>query len=117
MKKFILLPIGESFEFQGESYVKTGPLTACNQANNSQRMIPRSALVKTATGTPSPAAAEKSSRQLPEDLVLQAFEHYHKGCIEWLLLTEETNSELASRIREAMELARQRFFDELKSFE
>lgn len=115
MKKFTLLPIGEAFEFQGETYIKTGPLTACNQATNSQRMIPRSALVKSTGGTPSPAAAEKPSRQIPEDLVLQAFEQYHKGCMEWLLLTEERDSELASRIREAMELAHQRFLNELKS--
>jgi len=114
MTKFALLPIGESFEFQGETYIKTGPLTAANQANNKQRMIPRSALIKPISSVLPPAAAEKSSRQVPEDLVLQAFENYHKGCMEWLLLTEEKDSELASRIRKAMDIARQRFLSDIQ---
>ena len=28
MKKFTLVPVGECFEYQGEQYSKTGPLTA-----------------------------------------------------------------------------------------
>jgi len=113
MKKFTQLPIGDSFEFQGERFLKTGPLTGRNLATNQQRMIPRSATV---TPLNEAAAVETppSQRQLPEALVLEAFEHYHKGCLEWLRLTEETDSVLAQRIREAMELARKRFLQELQ---
>ena len=45
MKKFSLLAIGETFEYQGERYTKSGPLIASRLENGSQRMIPRSAVV------------------------------------------------------------------------
>jgi len=112
MQKFTLLAIGESFEFQGEHYLKSGPLTARHLTDNSQRMIPRSALV-TPLGKTAPTAAETTPRQLPAEQVLEAFEHYHKGCREWLQMTEEVDASLAEKIREAMQAARQRFLDEL----
>jgi hypothetical protein len=112
MKKFTELATGDSFEFQGEQYLKCGPLIARNLATNSQRMIPRSALVAPlAESTPEPV--KKTQRELPEERVVEAFEHYHRGCEEWLQLTEEVDPELAARIREAMQVARQRFLAEL----
>jgi len=113
MKKFTQLAIGESFEFQGERFLKVGPLTGRNLTTNHQRMIPRSAVVMPLNGETA-AETPRSQRELPEALVLEAFEHYHKGCLEWLQLTEEADSELAQRIREAMALARKRFLQELQ---
>lgn len=43
--KFPHLPMGQRFYFQGEPYVKTGPLTARREQDGSSRMIPRSAMV------------------------------------------------------------------------
>lgn len=115
MKKFTQLPIGESFEYQGEQYLKVGPLIGRKLATGQQRMIPRSALVAPlGTTADSETDTAPSQRQLPEAQVLEAFENYHKGCLEWLLLTEETDSALAQRIREAMKLARERFIQDLQ---
>lgn len=113
MKKFSLLAIGETFEYQGERYTKSGPLIASRLENGSQRMIPRSAVVTPLSGAEAPAA-KVESRQLPTEQVLEAFEHYHRGCLDWLAMTEKVDEELAASIREAMATARERFLAELK---
>lgn len=112
MKKFTLLAIGEAFEYQGEQYTKTGPLTA-SRSNGSQRMIPRSAAVAPLSGSAS-TAAKIEAKQLSVEQVLEAFEHYHKGCLEWLAMTEKADPALAATIREAMTEARERFLTELQ---
>lgn len=113
MKRFSLLAIGEAFEYQGEQYTKSGPLTASRTENGTQRMIPRSAVVITLTGAPVPTT-DVEGKQLPAGQVLEAFEHYHKGCLEWLAMTEKVDETLAANIREAMESARERFLAELQ---
>jgi hypothetical protein len=112
MKKFSLLPIGEAFEYQGERYTKSGPLTA-SRSDGSSRMIPRSAVVSPLSGSAPPAPA-MTAKQLPVPQVLEAFEHYHKGCLEWLAMTEQVDAALAATIREAMDAARERFLAELQ---
>ncbi len=44
--KFYLLPIGETFTYQGITYTKSGPLTASSDVNGQNKMIPRSANIK-----------------------------------------------------------------------
>lgn len=116
MKKFTLLPVGECFEYQGENYTKTGPLTASSLTGNRQRMIPRSALVKSlqqAEEARSPA--QKEEINLRASLVREAFEHYHNGCLEWLRLAEqELNDNTAEQIRTALVQAHQRFLEDLQ---
>lgn len=112
MKKFSLLAIGDAFEYQGEQYTKSGPLTASRLDNGSQRMIPRSAVVAPLSATIS-TVSEVKAKQLPAEEVLEAFEQYHKGCKEWLAMTEKVDEALAARIGEAMETARERFLAEL----
>lgn len=113
MQKFSLLAIGDTFEYQGEHYTKSGPLTASRLSNGSQRMIPRSVIVSPLTGAPAPST-EVQGKMLPAAQVLEAFAHYHKGCQEWLGMTEKVDAELAATIREAMEKARERFLAELQ---
>lgn len=112
MKKFTLLAVGEAFEFQGERYTKSGPLTASRSDNGSQRMIPRSAVVVPLAESASVTQAI-GDKSLPAEQVLEAFAHYHKGCIEWLAMTEKVDAALAATIREAMETAKTRFLAEL----
>jgi len=111
MKKFALLAIGDSFEYQGEQFSKTGPLTA-SRANGTQRMIPRSAVV-TPLAERSAPVVKVEAKELPAEQVLEAFEHYHKGCKEWLAMTKEVDEGLAATISEAMEKAREKFLAEL----
>lgn len=94
--------------------MKTGPLTARSIDDNGQRMIPRSAVVlPLSANSPPPPKADKL-RHVHTEQVLQAFDLYHKGCLEWLQLTEEVDAALASRIRETMAQARQRFLADLE---
>lgn len=39
--KFKLLSIGQKFEYEGETYVKTSPLIASNTKTNQNKIIPR----------------------------------------------------------------------------
>ena len=65
--KFPQLPLGQRFEYQGETLVKVGVLTACNERGGNTRLIPRSAVVApvadqtrvAATALPAPLAPER----------------------------------------------------------
>lgn len=115
MKRFTLITIGDNFEFQGDRYSKTGPLTAINLSNNKQRMIPRSAMVKPVTaGAAVEEERSEKALQLDGERVREAFEHYHNGCIEWLTHAEkEMSDETAAQFRQALEGARRRLLEDL----
>lgn len=76
--KFQMLAMGDRFEFDGQVYVKTGPLTAMGERGG-QRMIPRYAVLKPLTGAAA-APARVASRQLDEAAVLAALADYHQRC-------------------------------------
>jgi hypothetical protein len=44
--KFLSLPIGERFRWQGALYIKTSPLIAHDEASNKTQLIQRAALVE-----------------------------------------------------------------------
>jgi hypothetical protein len=48
--KFASLPLRQRFLYQGETYTKTGPLTASRDSDGVVRMIPRSAALRPADG-------------------------------------------------------------------
>ena len=72
------LPMGARFEYQGAVYVKTGPMMAATESGE-QKLIPRYAVLKPLDPMPAPPDP-KAARQLPEPLVLTAFERYHGRC-------------------------------------
>lgn len=73
--KINLLPIGARFEYQGEIYTKTGPITATADKGG-QRMIPRHAALRPVDGhVPPPNPAR--TRQVDEQTVITAFDAYH----------------------------------------
>ena len=73
--KFTQIPIGQPFSYQGETLVKVGPMTACNEGGGNTRLIPRSALVS-AIGAKEDAAqrapTHPDARQI--DVALARFE-------------------------------------------
>lgn len=73
--KLQLLPMGARFEYEGQVYVKTGPLTAASEKGG-QRMIPRSAILRPLDSFPTDNKPSQR-RQLDEITVLTAFEEYH----------------------------------------
>lgn len=65
--KFPQLPLGQRFEYQGETLVKVGAMTACNDRGGNTRLIPRSAVVvpvTAPTAAPAPVPTERVQRAL-----------------------------------------------------
>ena len=71
------LPIGARFQYEGEDYVKTGPLLAT--ANGRQRLIPKYAVLKVLDG--SQPVPEKKSTLVGRDQVILAFERFCAECL------------------------------------
>lgn len=73
--KFTQISIGQPFRYQGETLVKVGPMTACNEGGGNTRLIPRSAVVTAigATKDLAPGApTHPDARQI--DVALARFE-------------------------------------------
>ncbi|MDP2432861.1 MAG: hypothetical protein Q8O33_12620 [Pseudomonadota bacterium] len=105
--KFQLLPLGARFEYEGKTYVKTGPLTAAG--DDGQRMIPRHAVLKPLDGTPTDAP-RRADRKLDETAVKAALEAFHGECSRLLQAVAE-NPDQAPAARAVLDAARQRFLD------
>jgi hypothetical protein len=94
------LPNGARFEYEGEEYVKTGPLFAAGKGG--QRLIPKYAVLK-------PLGAVDGAREKPESdavsrpKVLKAFESFYAEC----------QSRLPEDQRPALAAARDRFLQAL----
>lgn len=71
------LPQGARFEYEGEEYVKTGPLFATGKGG--QRLIPKYAVLKplgVVEGIPAKAAGES----IPRATVLDGLATYYTDC-------------------------------------
>jgi len=102
--KFKLLSIGQKFEFEGETYVKTSPLIASNLKTSHNKMIPRYATLTLLddSGT--------NTQQIKNDSVdaqeiLNAFNLFYERCIEIL----EKNNAPMPTIKEELDNARDIF--------
>ncbi len=73
--KINLIPLGTRFEYEGEIYTKTGPMTAASEKGG-QRMIPRYAVLRPVGEIP-PAPPPAPGRQVDADKVRTAFDAYH----------------------------------------
>lgn len=89
------VPHGASFRFQGEEYVKTGPMMGSGK--DGQKMFPRYADLELLS--PPPVAAPKRAEMLRREAVLQAFETFYAECRD--LVADEQVA--------ALDGARQRF--------
>ena len=72
--------IGDRFEYEGQIYVKTGPLTASGE-NDGQRIIPRYAVLKPLS-SPENSQKEKGINYLKLDKqkVEAAFDLFYRAC-------------------------------------
>ncbi len=92
--------IGERFEYEGKTFVKTGPLTASSETGE-QQLIPRHAMLNPIAS----ASSEISPRaQLTEAKVRHAFDLFYQ--------TSERLTDPAKR--DELEKARAEFFVALK---
>lgn len=94
------LPTGARFEYEGQTYVKTGPLTASSE-NGGRCMIPRYAVLKPLDALP--VSEKKSERKLDERRVVDAFEDFYRHASE----------QVSEHERAGLLAARARFFADL----
>jgi len=111
--KFPQLPLGQRFEYQGETLVKIGVLTACNERGGNTRLIPRSAVVipLAEQGGVQPKAAPPASLA-PEQVqgALDRFEATWRAMVSELdgphrERVEETLTSALAELRHALGLA------------
>ena len=81
--KFTQLPVGQRFAYQGDTLVKLGPMTACNEQGGDTRLIPRSAVVVTLTAQPATGATPPVDGARLRD-ALAGFEARWRGALEGL---------------------------------
>lgn len=93
------LPLGARFEYQGEAFVKTGPMSATG-SNGAQRLIPKYAQL-TVPGEAAPSGGKAGTQRA--SAVLEAFEVFYATCAQ--LVPEDRQTEL--------EAARERFLKAL----
>lgn len=86
------LPIGARFEYKGQVFVKTGPLTAASEEGG-QQIIPRSAVLKALDGPP--AETKGTGRAIDEARVLAAFADFHEACSRLVDVTARPQLETA----------------------
>jgi hypothetical protein len=73
------LPPGARFEYEGEEYVKTGPLFGTGKAG--QRLIPKYAVLKPLDGVPSASVSEKKNADaLSRKAFQKAFDTFYAQC-------------------------------------
>ena len=107
--KFHELPIGQQFEFEGETYVKSAPLIACHAQSGKQKFMPRYAAVRLA-GEAVPAAPVQKSGMIRIEAVGSAFDEFYACCLSVL---ESLPVEKQGAARDEFAEARKVFLDSL----
>lgn len=101
--KFLSLPVGEKFRWQGTVYVKTSPLIARDEASNKTQLIQRAALVEPLDAR---AAARTTKSANASNAVL---EEYHQAVLSGLdSLTSNVPSQIIQQLRKKLDDAYRR---------
>lgn len=111
--KFHDLAIGQRFELEGTTYVKTGPLLAGQVEGGGSKFMPRYVMVRLLDG-PAPQAHPGKEKTLAAEEVLATFEAYHLACrdiLEKLAITRPPGEQ--QEFSHALEHERQTFLDRL----
>jgi hypothetical protein len=88
------LAIGDRFEYDGDVYVKTGPLTAASEKGG-QRVIPRSAFLRPVGSADAASAVANSS--LERQQVVAAFATFYASCARLVGENDRRELDLARR--------------------
>ena len=102
--KFKLLSIGQKFEYEGESYIKTSPLIACNIKTSHNKMIPRYAVLKLLDDSGENEKIIKKETVETQE-ILNAFNLFYENCINTL----EKNNALIPKIKDELDKERDEF--------
>lgn len=108
--KFQSVPLGERFLYQGEWFVKHTPLVAVQEASGAQRLIPRSAPVRTA-----PAEDSAETPAAKPNALLGALESYHNDCLVQVhALADRIDAETLEHLEQALEQEYRAFLNTLR---
>lgn len=72
------IPLGARFEYEGQAFTKTGPLTAAAEQGG-QRIIPRHAHLRQLDAPTRPAEAPGIPNQLDKTAVINAFAEFYQS--------------------------------------
>lgn len=106
--KFKLLSIGQKFEYEGETYVKSSPLIASNVKTSHNKMIPRYASL-TLLDDAGTTEQKVKNESVDAQVVLNAFNLFYEKCITTL----ESNNMLLPEIKDDIDKARDEFTQHL----
>lgn len=109
--KFTQVPLGQRFLFQGEPFVKIGPLTARRERDGETRLIPRSALITLPQLQGAEPAAEAGVLPDPVSRALAAYESQLRSIL--LPAGGEADPVLQARLDEGLTAARRAFQETL----
>jgi hypothetical protein len=90
------IPNGTRFEYEGEEYVKTGPLFAAGKSG--QRLIPKYAVLRV-SGDVEPVRVAAVAKSIAVEDIELAFDQFYADCKIWVPSAQES----------ALAEARQRF--------
>lgn len=107
--KFHELAIGQQFELEGETYVKSAPLVANHAKTGKQRFMARYVAVSIA-GEVAPVVAVQREKMLRAETVISAFDEFYGHCLQGI---ENLPPEKQAAGREALAQARKEFLDSL----
>ena len=111
--KFQHLKVGQKFEYQGNSYVKSSPLLATHSESGEQKLIPRYATV-VVTDSTLPPHAKDSESNISSDKIRFAFDKFYDCVQDSLLKLEyELEADTLTSMQQRLATARQQFLDEL----
>ena len=112
--KFQQLKIGQKFEYQGNTYVKSSPLLANQVDTGEQKLIPRYAAIEVLDAALSPEN-KTASRQINTDLVRTAFDKFYAETLDALTsVGSQLDKHTLESIQSRLEFSRDEFFYELQ---
>lgn len=98
--RFYLVPIGQEFDYQGKTYLKSGPLTASCTSGGKDKLIPRSAEVQPVGDLTLSGPDSSDILFLAKDEVIKIFDSYHHHCLELLkTIDTEVSSDLTAKLK------------------
>lgn len=111
--KFQHLKIGQQFEYQGETYVKSGPLVAHHTKTGQQRFIPRYASIVVNDASAPPENKKKRST-LDSSQVLMAFDAFYSSVMDSLqALGPDIESRILESVKHRLTMARHQFLNDV----
>ena len=111
--KFQQLEIGQAFEYQGDSYVKSSPLVASHAETGKQKLIPRYAAIVTTESSLNPDD-KNTARNLNSKQVKIAFDKFYDCYLDSMQqLIPGIEAQAIESFQNRLDMARQLFLSEL----